>query len=90
MPPENRKKIVFNKFISRANAPVVICFDFKIIPAPLTASIRIVIEKQEPCCFCFVIMVHGSSEPVYVAIDVSETGIEKLALHLQSVPEGIY
>ena len=95
MPSEEQKKIKFQNFSARANAPVVIYFDLESLIVPTNVSqnqdskIR-VLEKHEPCGFCFAIIEEGSDQPAYLSIDRSESCIKKLAHQLQSVAREVY
>ena len=95
MPSEEQKKIKFQNFSARANAPVVIYFDLESLIVPTNVSQNQdsktrVLEKHEPCGFCFAIIEEGSDQPAYLSIDRSESCMKKLAHQLQSVAREVY
>ena len=95
MPSEEQKKIKFQNFSARANAPVVIYFDLESLIVPTNVSQNQdsktrVLGKHEPCGFCFAIIEEGSDQPAYLSIDRSESCMKKLAHQLQSVAREVY
>ena len=97
MPSEDKNKITFQNFNACANAPVVIYFDLESLIIPVNQNENSptqtrLLEKHEPCGFCFAIIEHGSLQPAYLSIDRSEScmKMKKLAQQLQAVAKEIY
>ena len=95
MPSENKNKVYFKNFRACVKAPVVIYFDLESLIVPVnrdqtsTDKTR-VLEKHEPCGFCFAIIEQGSLQPTHLSIDRSESCMKKLAQRLQAVAKEIY